>query len=63
MTALKELVIDEINEDIAAEMFEQAHFLYSTHSIEETVKVLQRQGLKKIADIALQNCFQNNYFN
>lgn len=49
----KDYDISEIDSATASEMFEQAHFLYGTQSIEETVDVLKKIGLEEIANKAL----------
>lgn len=43
----------DIDEWTAGQLFEEAHVLYSTQSIDETVKVLKKLGLEEIAKKAL----------
>ena len=46
-------VKNRMAEYISHETFEQAHFLYSTRSVEETVRVMKKLGLERVARIAL----------
>lgn len=53
MAKTEEYEDEKIEPHIASEMFEQAHFLYSTHSVGETVRVMKKLSLERIARIAL----------
>lgn len=46
---------DGLDRTAAAEMFEAASFFYSTKDVEETVSVLKKLGLEKIAEKALRS--------
>jgi uncharacterized UPF0146 family protein len=48
-----ELYDDIRDPSIASEIFEQAHFLYSTRSVEETVCVMVKLGMARTASLAL----------
>ncbi|MBS3090230.1 hypothetical protein J4433_00490 [Candidatus Pacearchaeota archaeon] len=44
---------EKIEPHIASEMFEQAAFLYGSQSVKETVRVMKKLGLERVARIAL----------
>lgn len=52
-----------IDNYLALEIFEQAHFLYGTQSVEETVNVLMALGLEVVIEKALdRHCVRNLNF-
>ncbi|MFH0831639.1 MAG: hypothetical protein V1886_02115 [archaeon] len=64
MTRIKEHNDKKVDRDMASEIFEQAHFMYSTRSIEETVRVMKIIGLERTAKAALYgSCIYSNLFN
>ena len=50
-------VKNRMAEYISHETFEQAHFLYSTRSVEETVRVMKKLGLERTAKAALDGSY------